>query len=131
MIEALQNICKHADNTSDDSSDSLEEGLAKEGIFLIGNNENEYFITTGNQIPITDAIRLRGVLDDVNALDKDALKKRYMAKMESTMISDKGGAGLGFLDMAKKTGTKFEYYFEPLDDEKCFFILTIRVAKLD
>ena len=47
------------------------------------------------------------------------------------MISDKGGAGLGFLDMAKKTGTKFEYYFEPLDDEKCFFILTIRVAKLD
>lgn len=129
MIEALQNICKHADSTTESSSDSLEQGLAKEGIFLIGDNETEYFVTTGNQISMQNAINLRGILDRVNALDKDELKALYRTVMETTGISEKGGAGLGFIDMKKKTGTEFEYYLEPLDEHSCFFILTIRIEK--
>ena len=51
--------------------------------------------------------------------------------MENTTISEKGGAGLGFIDIKKRTGTEYEYYFEPLDAEHCFFILTIRIRKED
>lgn len=129
MIEALQNVCKHADSTAEDDSDSLEEGLAKEGIFLIGHNESEYFVTTGNSISLDNAVRLRNVLEKINSLDKDEIKLLYRAAMEYSEISDKGGAGLGFIDMAKKTGTKYEYYFEPTDADSCFFILTIRIEK--
>ena len=108
---------------------SLEHGLAKEGIFLIGDNDNEYFVTTGNQISMANALRLRGILDKVNSMDKEALKTLYHETMETTTISDKGGAGLGFIDMKKKTGTEYEYYLEPLDANTCFFILTIRIEK--
>lgn len=129
MIESLQNICKHADSKAAYASDSLENGLAKEGVFLIGDNDIEYFVTTGNRISIQNAIRLRNVLDKINDLDEDEIKSLYKTAMQNSEISEVGGAGLGFIDMAKKTGTKYEYYFEPLDDNFCFFILTIRIAK--
>lgn len=129
MIESLQNICKHADSKAAYASNSLEHGLAKEGVFLIGDNMTEYFVTTGNRISIHNAIRLRNVLDKINDLDQEELKALYKTAMLNSELSDKGGAGLGFIDMAKKTGTKYEYYFEPLDDNSCFFILTIRISK--
>ena len=50
MVEYLQNISKHANHDVKTASDSLEEGLVKTGIFLIGNDQNQYFITTGNSI---------------------------------------------------------------------------------
>ncbi len=129
MIEALQNICKHADSTAEYASNSLEEGLAKDGIFLIGHNENEYYVTTGNQIYTDNAVHLRDTLDYINALDKEGLRELHKIKMAEGQISDVGGAGLGFIDIKKRTGTEYEYYFEPQDDKHCFFVLTIRILK--
>lgn len=129
MIEALQNICKHADSTAEYASNSLEQGLAKDGIFLIGHNEDEYYVTTGNQITTENTIALRDTLDKINALDKDGLREMHKKAMFEGEISDVGGAGLGFIDIKKKTGTEYEYYFEPLSAEHCFFILTIRILK--
>ncbi|MBU2913593.1 MULTISPECIES: SiaB family protein kinase [Reichenbachiella] len=129
MIEALQNICKHADSTADYASNSLEQGLAKDGIFLIGHNEDEYYVTTGNQISTENTIRLRDTLDKINALDKDGLREMHKQAMAEGSISDVGGAGLGFIDIKKKTGTEYEYYFDPVSAEHCYFILTIRILK--
>ncbi|MFY0625845.1 MAG: SiaB family protein kinase [Reichenbachiella sp.] len=129
MIEALQNICKHADSTADYASNSLEQGLAKDGIFLIGNNDDEYYVTTGNQIDLDQAVLLRDTLDHINALDKEGLRELHKEKMASGEISDVGGAGLGFIDIKKRTGTEYEYYFEPISEKHCFFILTIRILK--
>lgn len=129
MMESLQNICKHADSQSDEESNSLEHGLVKKGIFLIGHNESEYFITTGNNIEIKSAVTLRDVLDNINSLDADGIKQLYRDAMMNSELGDTGGAGLGFIDIAKKTGTKYEYYFEPDSETSCFFILTMRVEK--
>lgn len=129
MMESLQNICKHADAQSDQESNSLEQGLVKMGIFLIGHDENEYFITTGNNIDLNSAISLRDTLNQINSLDAVGLRELYKDAMQNSELGDTGGAGLGFIDMAKKTGTKYEYYFEPDSATSCFFILTMRVAK--
>ncbi|SNS99055.1 hypothetical protein SAMN05421640_1915 [Ekhidna lutea] len=129
MMESLQNICKHADSQSDEESNSLEHGLVKKGIFLIGHNETEYFITTGNNIDLKSAVSLREILDNINSLDADGVKQLYRDAMTNSEFGETGGAGLGFIDMAKKTGTRFEYYFEPDSETSCFFILTMRVAK--
>ncbi|WP_462252568.1 SiaB family protein kinase [Ekhidna sp.] len=129
MMESLQNICKHADSQSDEESNSLEHGLVKKGIFLIGHDKKEYFITTGNNIEIKSAVTLRDILDNINSLDSDGIKQMYRDAMENSELGETGGAGLGFIDMAKKTGTKYEYYFEPDNETTCFFILTMRVPK--
>ncbi len=129
MMESLQNICKHADSQSEEESNSLEQGLVKKGIFLIGHNKKEYFITTGNNIELKSAVTLRDILDNINAMDADGIKQMYRDAMENSELGETGGAGLGFIDMAKKTGTKYEYYFEPDSETSCFFILTMRVPK--
>ncbi|MEP0985352.1 SiaB family protein kinase [Ekhidna sp.] len=129
MMESLQNICKHADSQSKEESNSLEQGLVKKGIFLIGHDKKEYFITTGNNIEIKSAMALRDVLDTINSLDSDGIKQMYRDAMENSELGETGGAGLGFIDIAKKTGTQYEYYFEPDSETSCFFILTMRVSK--
>lgn len=130
MLEAIQNICRHADSRSKHASNSIEKGLVKDGVFLIGHNDQEYFVSTGNQISTENAFRLRNTLDHINSLDEQGIKELYRSTMQETEISEQGGAGLGFIDIAKKTGTKFEYYFEPDSETTCFFVLTIRVAKV-
>jgi hypothetical protein len=44
-------------------------------------------------------------------------------------ISEKGGAGLGLIDIAKKTGSKLSYQFKELNDEVSFFILTSTIKR--
>lgn len=53
----------------------------------------------------------------------------HIKQMKEGRFSDKAGAGLGFLDMAKKTGNKFQYHIENVNSEKDFFILKTSVSK--
>lgn len=130
MVECLQNIAKHADDNSETASDKLEEGLAKTGIFLIGSDEKEYFITSGNGIINENIPALKEMLDNINSLDKDGLKELHKIKMRETAISSKGGAGLGFIDIARKTGNALEYHFEPVDANTSFFLLKSRISRI-
>jgi ferredoxin-fold anticodon binding domain-containing protein len=129
MVECLQNISKHADDDTQTASDSLEEGLAKTGIFLIGNDQNQYFITSGNGIANENIPALKSLIDNINSLNQDELKQLHKEKMRETAISDKGGAGLGFIDIARKTGNPLEYHFEPIDDKTSFFLLKTIISR--
>jgi ferredoxin-fold anticodon binding domain-containing protein len=129
MVECLQNISKHADDDAQTASDSLEEGLAKTGIFLIGNDQNQYFITSGNGIANENIPALKSLIDNINSLNQDELKQLHKEKMRETAISDKGGAGLGFIDIARKTGNPLEYHFEPIDDKNSFFLLKTSIKR--
>jgi hypothetical protein len=129
MVECLQNISKHADDDAQTASDSLEEGLAKTGIFLIGNDHNQYFITSGNGISNENIPALKSLIDNINSLNQDELKQLHKEKMRETAISDKGGAGLGFIDIARKTGNPLEYHFEPIDENNSFFLLKTIISR--
>jgi hypothetical protein len=130
MVECLQNIAKHADDETETASDNLEDGLAKTGIFLIGSDESEYFITSGNGILNENIPDLRDMIDNINALDADGLKELHKFKMREGAISEKGGAGLGFIDIARKTGNPLEYHFEPIDSKSSFFLLKSRISRV-
>jgi hypothetical protein len=129
MVECLQNISKHADDDTQTASDSLEDGLAKTGIFLIGNDQNQYFITSGNGIANENIPALKSLIDNINSLNQDELKQLHKEKMRETAISAKGGAGLGFIDIARKTGNPLEYHFEPIDENTSFFLLKTIISR--
>jgi hypothetical protein len=123
MVECLQNIVKHSD---DFSKQSEQKPTA---IFMIGKQDSAYIITSGNPIKNEDVPHLRSKLDQINSLDKEGLKQLYKDIIKSTNLSDKGGAGLGFVDMARKSGNPLEYDFERLDDQYSFFSLRTKIAK--
>jgi len=72
---------------------------------------------------------LTKILDHINTLDKEGLKELYKTQMREGRLSEKGGAGLGFIDIARKTGRKLHYHFLPIDDETHFFILTSTISR--
>ena len=106
MVECLQNISKHADSYGSD--DFL---FAGRGIFMVSKNQDEYNVTTGNIIENEKIPELTEILDHINSLDKEGLKQLYKVQMREGRLSEKGGAGLGFIDIARKTGRKLDYHF--------------------
>lgn len=48
----------------------------------------------------------------------------YRQMLSTAEFSTKGGAGLGLIEMAKKTGNKLDYDFVHLDNEYSYFILS-------
>lgn len=123
MVEALQNIVKH--------SDELVDGTIRShaAIFLIGRNEKHYSIMSGNPIRKENSAKLNIALEKINTLNKDGLKELYKEIIKNTTISDKGGAGLGFVDMARKSGERLEYTFPEMNSEYNFFCLKVNVSR--
>jgi hypothetical protein len=86
--------------------------------------DNGYTVTTGNVLPTSNINDLRQKLDEINNLGTKDIRNVYRQMLSSAKISIKGGAGLGLIEMAKKTGNKLDYDFVSLDNEYSYFILS-------
>jgi hypothetical protein len=98
-------------------------------VFMIGKNDQEYIIASGNPLKNHEIGKVKSKLDQVNELDKDGLKQLYKEIIKNTSISEKGGAGLGFVDMARKSGRKLEYDFVEIEGETSFFALKTTIGR--
>lgn len=123
MVECLQNITKHAVSYD---ADSYGKNSA---IFMIGKQKDEYVITSGNSILSEEVDSMIKRLENINSLDKEGLKELYKDIIKNGKLSDKGGAGLGFVDMARKSGNKLGFAFEKIDDKLTFFSLKTTISR--
>ena len=118
MVEGLQNITRHQDDANDIAK--KEESL---GIFVIQKVDNLYFITTGNIVENDTIPHLKSLIEKINGLSKEELKAYYKQVLSEGTLSDKGGAGLGLIDMARKSGNKLFYNFRKVDSDHSYFYL--------
>jgi hypothetical protein len=112
MIEGLQNIAKHQ---------MIHE--AQYPFLLISKDDIGYHILTGNYITNSKIELVKGRIDKVNSMNKDELKEYYKQARLNSVISNVGGAGLGFIDMARKSGNPMGYKFTPANGDRSLFIL--------
>lgn len=61
-------------------------------------------------------------------LGKEVIRKEYQEQLVNGKLSEVGGAGLGFIDIARKSGKQMEYCFSPKDDERLFFTFNVKVS---
>ena len=122
MVESLQNIVKHNDGHS-------ETNHSAAAIFLVGQHRDRYTIMSGNPVRKAKVTDLKDTLERINALDKDGLKDLYKKIIQDTTLSEKGGAGLGFVDMARKSGEDLWFDFPEMSEIHCFFCLKINVSR--
>ncbi len=125
MVECLQNIVKH----SEENKEKFEERKIGDAVFLIGKEDNCYNLITGNYIQTENIETVKEKLEQVNGLDKDGLKQLYKDVIKNGQISDKGGAGLGFIDMARKSENKLEYSFMDENNGFSFFVLQTKINR--
>lgn len=112
LVEGLQNITRHQD-----------EGGERKSFFGVEQSGEYYYVTMANAILNENKNKLIKQLDRINSLEKDELKKFYKKTLMENELSAKGGAGLGLIEMARKSGNKLQYDFKQLDDKWSYFYL--------
>lgn len=120
VLESLQNVSRHSDNNK----------YADMSLVVYSKNGSGYTVTTGNVLPSNRINDLRSKLEEINSLQTGEIRNVYRQMLSASEFSDKGGAGLGLIEMAKKTGNKLDYDFVPIDDEFSYFILSKTVNSL-
>ncbi len=120
MIEALQNAQIHGARDDKGSSGSF---------FVLKSSEKDFHLHISNLILTEDANLIDYKINALNKLDNSELRKLYIETLCNENFSYKGGAGLGFLTIAKKASDKVIYEVNKASDEFSFFTVEIKVAR--
>jgi hypothetical protein len=121
MVESLQNITRHEDKVEDENSETSS-------FFVIQRQDNSHLVTSGNIIENKNIDGLKGKLEKVNSLDPESLKDYAREIMKHGGFSEKGGAGLGLIEMARKSGNKLTYDFVKINDTISYFYFQTRIS---
>lgn len=127
LVECLQNLCHHIE--VGEEVEEIKSDNTKTAILLIYSDNDAYNILTGNFIKNEAVEGLRDWLDQINSTSKEELRKLYKEILNNEQFSEKGGGGLGFVDIARKSGQKLIYDFKPVNDFYSFFSFQINILK--
>jgi hypothetical protein len=90
-----------------------------------------YFLEASNVIRNHDIPPLEKKMTDLNHYSKDKIKELYKSTITDGKFSEKGGAGLGIIEMAKIVDKDIEYQFTPLNDEFSIFKIRLIIKQSD
>ncbi|MCA1746991.1 MAG: DUF6272 family protein, partial [Bacteroidales bacterium] len=94
--------------------------------FDIRMSNEEIRLVTTNPVLNEEVAILKERIEQVNNKSREELKAMYIDTITNGKFSTKGGAGLGFIEMAKTSGENLEYTFESINDH--FSLFTFRVT---
>lgn len=118
-VELLQNLFIHG--AEDDTH-------TKHNFIFIAKNDAEVIILTSNLIENQNVNKIKNIFETINGFKSyDELKKYYMERLENNDISDKGGAGLGFITIGLKSQPPLEYKFEKINNKFSYFELSVKL----
>jgi hypothetical protein len=123
MAECFQNVIRHSEISP------KAVGLPEySGFFMTRNIAGEYYIASGNLIENQYVANLKSKIENINKLSPEELKDLYMKVLGTDEINSKGGAGLGLIEMARKSGRKLESHFRKINEKLAFFYIQILIG---
>lgn len=120
LIEILQNILNHGVDFSVVNNQSFMFSLSKE--------EQNYLISTQNFIQTGKVEELIDKLNGYLALSDEDLTRTYRNTLNNGGFTSKGGAGLGLINIVRKSGGNINYKFTKVDQENSLFKLNLKVS---
>ena len=106
-----------------------EKSESPKGTFILGKDGKTYFIQTGNVIKNEKAELVKNRIDYLNKLDKNELRKFYKEQLRlSDDNPESKGAGLGFIEIARRISSKIDYSFVPYDEGLTYFSLYVTIG---
>ncbi|HIA05291.1 MAG TPA: hypothetical protein EYN71_01005 [Flavobacteriales bacterium] len=120
LAESFQNIVRHGDTEVADEDEASMFGVRQRGRVLM--------IYSSNVVDAATKDLLEASLEKVNSLDKEELRAYYKDVFLNGEVSDKGGAGLGLIEMARKSDHTLQYTFKERENGKYHFRLQINIG---
>ncbi|MBK6835330.1 MAG: hypothetical protein IPG89_14110 [Bacteroidetes bacterium] len=123
IAESFQNIVRHGINTEE------RKKLAENhrDFFQINVYNERIVLSSANLIVQEEIVNLGKNIDKINTLNIDELRDLYADVLENKAFSKKGGAGLGLIEMARKSGLPIKYCFNSLNETHRQFFLSLEI----
>jgi len=121
LVEVLQNIY-HNQGEIDHADKSFHEIM-----IIILKAPVNYEIISGNYITDKNKDPLKKRIEEVNDLTNEELRTKYRSKLDEGVFSETGRAGLGIMDMVRKSGQPLEYGFKAVNDKYTYFSLQVNI----
>ncbi len=121
MVEGVQNISRH--QAAPQEIDDIIFAF-----FTIKRETGKYSLTTCNLVENDQVDNLTHKINEVNSLSKEELKAYHKEVLRSAKISTKGGAGLGLIDIARRSGEKLNFQFNKASEGLSYFYLQTEIS---
>jgi hypothetical protein len=122
VVENAQNIIRYS---AEKYPKDVEGEELSFGIIAVGQEKGNYFVICGNIVRNESIDRINNKLSNLQNMNKEELKAHYKNQLKKGPDKDSKGAGLGFIEMARKASKPIEFGFQKIDDEFSFFSLKI------
>lgn len=126
FIELFQNVGRYGAPSSVTSMPSYGEihiGLSK---------TEEGYIHAANLIPAQARARLEASLTELTKLDQASLSRRYREQLCQPCQKDKpsGAAGLGLIELVKRSGPGLRFSFLPVNESCYLFTISLNFKNI-
>lgn len=121
LVEVLQNIY-HNQEEIKDSAETFQEILV-----MVIKNGTAYEVISGNFIKEQNTDHLKKRIEEINHLSNDELRAKYRSKLDEGVFSETGRAGLGIMDMVRKSGQPLQFGFKSINDKYAYFSLQVNI----
>ncbi len=119
FVEQYENVVRYSDDQIEDQG----KDDIRYGIMAISKKEGSYILNCGNVIKSKERVNnLRERLENLKKMSEDDLKAFYKQKLRSETEEGSKGAGVGLIEIARKS-SEFEFDFIDLGDGTSFFLL--------
>lgn len=119
VVEGLQNILIHGERIGDEQLSML----------IVASSSSEYKVSMGNITNVSEKPKLLSYINKLNELNDDEVKEFYLETLNNGLISDKGGAGLGFITMRMKSKNQLDFEFAEFGENQLLFVITTVLQK--
>ena len=121
FVELVQNVIRYSAE-KDTLPNQPELYDLRYGVLTVGRADNDhYFVACGNLIADKDVKRLEKDLGHIASLDRDGLKALYKETLKGETPEGSKGAGVGFIEIARRADHGFEFDFNEIDADHSFF----------
>jgi len=123
MVEAYQNIVRHRTPLPRE----VELGAGR-SLFLLRSGDRGHEVVAVNPVHRSEAGELGGMLERIRGLDLVQLKDLFLRGLQSEKRTGRGGAGLGLIEMARRSGYELRHELRAIDEEHLLFTLRVGVG---
>ncbi len=123
FVEQMQNIIRYSAEKIPPGATADAVNELRYGILTVGQDETGYIVHAGNLIEQSDTDRLRTRLAMLQTMSRDELKSAYKMQLKAGPDEFSKGAGIGFIEIARRASEPIDFDITDIDDKHAFFAL--------
>jgi len=123
FVEQMQNMIRYSAEKVQPRARPDTPLELRYGVLTIGQENGDYVVNAGNLVLRADVERLRGRLSALSTMDREQLKAAYKEQLKTGPDEHSKGAGIGFIEIARRASKPIEFDFMKVDEEYVFFAL--------